>query len=72
MRGSLLGDKAVSTIFDNSKIKRFVPGFEAKITFKEGIKKTVKWFEAEPSRMIIDEGNNKFIDTVLKAYQGGK
>ena len=72
MRGNLLGDKAVSTIFDNSKIKRFVPGFEAKITFREGIKKTVQWFEADPSRMVIDEGNNSFIDTVLKAYQGGK
>jgi nucleoside-diphosphate-sugar epimerase len=71
MRGNLLGDKAVSTIFDNTKIKRFVPGFEAKITFKEGIKKTMKWFEADPARMVIDEGNNSFIDTVLKAYRGG-
>jgi len=70
MRGNLLGDKAVSTIFDNTKIKRFVPGFKAKITFKEGIKKTVKWFEADPARMVIDEGNNRFIDTVLKAYRG--
>jgi nucleoside-diphosphate-sugar epimerase len=70
MRGNLLGDKAVSTIFDNSKIKRFVPGFEAKITFKEGIKRTVQWFEADPSRMVIDEGNNDFIDNVIKAYRG--
>jgi nucleoside-diphosphate-sugar epimerase len=71
MRGNLLGDKAVSTIFDNSKIRRFVPGFEAKITFKEGIKRTVQWFETDPSRMVIDEGNNSFIDTILKAYRGG-
>lgn len=71
MRGNLLGDKAVSTIFDNSKIKRFVPGFEAKISFKEGIKKTVQWFESDASRMVIDEGNNRFIDAVLKAYREG-
>lgn len=71
MRGNLLGDKAVSTIFDNSKIKRFVPGFTATIPFKEGIKSTVEWFEAVPSRMVIDEGNNRFIDEVIKAYQGG-
>jgi nucleoside-diphosphate-sugar epimerase len=70
MRGNLLGDKAVSTIFDNSKIKRFVPGFEAVIPFKQGIKRTVQWFETDPSRMVIDEGNNRFIDTVLKAYRG--
>lgn len=69
MRGNLLGDKAVSTIFDNSKIKRFVPGFTATIPFKEGIRKTVKWFEAEKSRMVIDEKNNSFIDKVLEAYK---
>lgn len=69
MRGSLLGDKAVSTIFDNSKIKRFVPGFVATIPFKEGIKRTVKWFEADRSRMVINEANNDFIDKVLNAYR---
>jgi nucleoside-diphosphate-sugar epimerase len=69
MRGNLLGDKAVSTIFDNSKIKRFVPGFTATIPFKQGIRKTVKWFEAEKSRMVIDEKNNSFIDKVLEAYK---
>jgi nucleoside-diphosphate-sugar epimerase len=68
MRGSLLGDKAISTIFDNSKIKRFVPGFVATIPFKEGIKRTVKWFEADRSRMVINEANNDFIDKVLKTY----
>jgi nucleoside-diphosphate-sugar epimerase len=72
MRGNLLGDKAVSTIFDNSKIKRFVPEFNATIPFKQGIKRTVDWFEADPKRMVIDEGNNSFIDTVLNEYLGGK
>ena len=69
MRGNLLGDKAVSTIFDNSKVKRFVPDYVATIPFKEGIKRTVKWFEADPLRMAIDDGNNDFIDKVLKAYK---
>ena len=32
-RGSLLGDKAHSVVFDNSKIKRFVPDFAATIPF---------------------------------------
>lgn len=72
MRGNLLGDKAISTIFDNSKIKRFVPGFQATIPFKQGIKKTIEWFEADPARMVIDEGNANFIETVLKAYKAKK
>lgn len=68
MWGSLLGDKAVSTIFDNSKIKRYVPGFQADISFKRGIKKTVDWFEAEPSRMKIVDENNDLLDTIIEKY----
>ena len=68
MRGNLLGDKAVSIIFDNSKIKRFVPGFKAVIPFKEGIKNTIKWFEEDKKRMVILEENNRFIDAILDSY----
>lgn len=67
--GALLGDKSVSTVFDNSKIKSYVPGFQAHIPFKRGIKDTVKWFESDPKRMIIDESNNVLLDTVIKKYE---
>lgn len=68
MRGNLMGDKANSAIFDNSKIKSFVPGYLATIPFREGIKKTVEWFDEDPSRIRIDEDNNLLLDTILKAY----
>jgi len=66
---SLIGDKAYSTIFDNSKIKRFVPEFQATIPFKEGIRRTVEWFEADPSRMRIVPEKNQLIDRILAAYE---
>jgi nucleoside-diphosphate-sugar epimerase len=69
--GNFLGDKSVSAIFDNSKIKKFVPEFEATIPFAEGIKETVKWFEADPERMEISDFNNGLIDSILAAYQVG-
>jgi nucleoside-diphosphate-sugar epimerase len=69
MWGNLLGDKAVSAIFDNSKIRRFVPGFEATIPFRTGIADTIRWFEAEPGRARIVEENNRLMDTVLDAYK---
>lgn len=69
MWGNLLGDKAVSVIFDNTKIKSFVPDFKATIPFKQGIKRTVEWFEADPSRMVIKAENNDFIDKVIEAYK---
>jgi nucleoside-diphosphate-sugar epimerase len=70
MRGSLLGDKSLSVIFDNSKIKRFVPGFQAVIPFRQGIRRTLEWFGADPSRMQINRENNAFMDRLLEAYRG--
>ncbi len=69
MRGSLLGDKTHCAVFDNSKIKNFVPDFKASISFSEGIKKTLQWFESEPSRMIVNEETNRFIDSLITAYR---
>ncbi len=70
MEGNLIGDKAISTIFDNSKIKRFVPNFQATISYKVGIKRTLDWFEASPERMQTDLGADKFLDDLMKAYKG--
>lgn len=67
--GNLLGDKAHSVIFDNSKIKSFVPEFKATISFKDGIRNTVKWFEEDSSRMIIKDETNIFMDKVIDAYE---
>jgi nucleoside-diphosphate-sugar epimerase len=63
--GSLLGDKSASVIFDNSKIKGLVPGFKATIPFAEGIKRTIAWFDAEPSRQAINPADNEFIDRLI-------
>ncbi len=68
MRGGLQGDKAVSAIFDNAKIKKFVPGYTATIPFNQGIKRTLKWFEADKNRMNINQDNNSFIDKVIEEY----
>ncbi len=66
LRGSLLGDKAYPAIFDNTKIKRFVPSFQASIHFAEGIRSTIEWFEAEPKRMIVNENSNRLINRLIK------
>jgi hypothetical protein len=67
--GGLLGDKAVSVIFDNTKIKRFVPDFKATIPFKVGIKRTLAWFEAEAERKVIREETNELMDRIIQAYE---
>jgi nucleoside-diphosphate-sugar epimerase len=66
--GNLLGDKAWSAIFDNSKIKAFVPGFQAVIPFRDGIRRTLAWFDADESRRRIDQAVNAEMDHILAAY----
>lgn len=63
--GTLLGDKSVSAIFDNSKIKRLVPEFRAQIPYQEGIRRTIAWFEADPRRQRIDPHTDAFIERLI-------
>lgn len=67
--GNLWGDKSYSTVFDNSKIRDFVPGFAATVPFADGIKETVAWLDADPSRQQIDEDANARWDRLAAIYQ---
>jgi len=69
--GSLLGDKANCAVFDNSKIKRFVPDFRASTRFYDGIRESVAWFDEDPARRIIDEEANARWDALLAANELG-
>jgi nucleoside-diphosphate-sugar epimerase len=66
----LLGDKAHSVIFDNSKIKRLVPDFAATIPFSQGAREIVAWFDADPARQVVDVQVNHLIDRIIAAYEG--
>jgi nucleoside-diphosphate-sugar epimerase len=67
--GSLIGDKANSAVFDNSKIKRFVPEFDCKVSWAEGIRRTIDWFEADLSRQTIDEKADQLWDKIIAVYE---
>ncbi len=70
-RGSLLGDKGSSVVFDNSKIKRFVPDFRATMSFGEGIRRTIAWFDGDAARREIDDEANAQWDKLIAAYERG-
>jgi len=69
--GSLIGDKAVSVVFDNSKIKRFVPGYCATTPFAEGIRRTLAWFDSVAERRQLDQEANAKWDRLIDAYDRG-
>jgi nucleoside-diphosphate-sugar epimerase len=68
LAGSLLGDKAHSVIFDNTKIKTFVPDYQASIPFREGIRRTLAWFEASPERMNTSGETDRLLERLIEAY----
>lgn len=65
----LLGDKMWCLMFDNSKIKSFVPEYVATIPFHIGIRHTLDWFQADEQRMQVPDHDDQFIEDLLTAYQ---
>ncbi len=69
--GSLIGDKANSLVFDNSKIKQFVPDFVCKVTWADGLRRALDWHEAHPQFKTLDERiGDALWDEIVSAYQG--
>ena len=66
---SLLGDKAHSVIFDNAKIRRVVPDFQATIPFARGVEEIIAWYDADPVRQGVDEDLDQRMDEIIAAYE---
>ena len=67
--GSLLGDKAWSVVFDNAKIRRFVPEYRPRVSFAEGMARSIAWFDADPARRTVNEESDRRIDRVIAAQR---
>ena len=65
--GSLIGDKSNCAVFDNSKLKRLVPGFKAKVRFDQGIRMTVSNVMSDKSLQIEDPEFDAWCDRVAAA-----
>jgi len=66
-RGGLLGDKANSVVFDNSKLKKLVPGFVATTRFDQGIRQTINHILAHPEYQKEDAEFDRWCDKVVQA-----
>jgi nucleoside-diphosphate-sugar epimerase len=64
---SLLGDKAHSMVFDNSKLRREVPGFRAEIDFEWGAARIIDWHDREAGRQHVDPRLDATIDRLVAA-----
>lgn len=70
--GTLIGDKANTVIFDNSKIKRAVPDFRASVRADQGIRATVRYILAHKECQNDDEAFDRWCDKVVEAMENAK
>ena len=72
LEGSLLGDKAVSVVFDCAKLKRAVPGFQATVRFEEGVRRTLDYILKHPELQEGDPEFDSWCDKVIEAQEEAK
>lgn len=67
LTGGLLGDKANSVVFDNSKLKRLVPDFVATTRLDQGMKQTIQYILEHPEHQKEDQEFDVWCDKVIDA-----
>ena len=70
--GSLLGDKANTVVFDNSKLKKLVPGFTATVRADQGIRSTIEYVLSHPECQVEDPAFDAWCDRVIEALEEAK
>lgn len=68
-RGKLLGDKAATVVFDNSKIKRLVPDFVCSISMADGLRQSVQYMLAHPETQTLDLEFDLWYDRIAKSMR---
>jgi nucleoside-diphosphate-sugar epimerase len=64
----LLGDKTHSMVFDNSKVKSVVPGWNAVVPFERGAREIAAWYLADRARQVVDEKLDALMDRLAADF----
>ena len=70
--GSLTGDKAVSVIFDNAKLKRAVPDMRTTVRFDQGVRIALDYVLSHPECQRPDPEFDAWCDRVIAALEASK
>lgn len=62
---TLVGDKAHSMVFDNAKVTALVPEFRTTITFDEGARRILAYYDAHPEEQKADAGHDALFDRIV-------
>ena len=70
--GGVIGDKSVSVVFDNSKLKRLAPDMRTEIPFHVGVRKALDYILAHPECQVPDPEFDAWCDRVIEAVEKAK
>ena len=70
--GGLIGDKSVSVVFDNRKLKRAVPGMRTDVPFHIGVRKALDYILARPECQVPDPEFDAWCDRVVSVREKAK
>jgi nucleoside-diphosphate-sugar epimerase len=70
--GSLTGDKSVSVVFDNSKLKKIVPYMTTNVPFERGVRIALDYILAHPECQTLDPEFDAWCDRVIDALEAAK
>ena len=70
--GSLTGDKAVSVVFDNSKVKRLAPDLKTNVPLHKGVRIALEYILNHKECMKEDPEFDKWCDKVIQTLENAK
>ena len=70
--GSLTGDKSVSVVFDNRKLKRIVPTMQTAVPFHRGVRIALDYVLSHPECQVEDPEFDAWCDKVIEALEASK
>lgn len=71
--GSLIGDKSVSVVFDNSKLKRAVPDMRTTVRFDQGVRIALDYVMSHPEECQQEDPEfDAWCDRVIEAIEASK
>lgn len=70
--GSLTGDKSVSVVFDNSKLKRVVPDMKTTVRFDQGVRIALDYVLSHPECQVVDPEFDQWCDKVINSLEDSK
>jgi len=70
--GSLTGDKSVSVVFDNSKLKRVVPDMRTTVRFDQGVRIALDYVLSHPECQVEDTEFDQWCDKVISVLESTK